>query len=120
MITNRSVDDVRITHDHHADIVFLEHLKEGFDEGVELAFIDGFISIDVEQVEHVPYIVLVRLFSAHECCEGADDLVELALIEALVVVRVELLVDLVHQEGNVGLGKLMACHSCFSLGYAHS
>lgn len=45
---------------------------------------------------------------AHKVGEGADDLMKFAFFEVLVVVRVKLLVDLIHEEGNVSLGELVA------------
>ena len=94
----------------HLDILLLEHLEEGLEQGLEFLPINRLIPVDVQQVEEILNIVLSGLLSPHEIDEGLHHLGKLALGEAVVLVLVEFVEDLVEDDRDVLLLELSLPH----------
>lgn len=92
------------------DIPLLKNLEEGLQQRFEFLSIDGFVTVDVEQIEEVFDIVLSWLLPAYKIDEGLDYSGKFAFCESVVLVLVEFVEDLVEDDWDVLLPQLSLPH----------
>lgn len=104
------VINISLLGDIYFDILLLEHLEEGLEQRLEFLPVDRLVTVDVQQVEEILDVVLSGLLSPHEIDEGLHHFGELALGEAVVLVMVEFVEDLVEDYRDVLLLQLALPH----------
>ena len=106
--SNGDVGDIAFLLDVNFNFAFLQYFEKGHEERGEFLPVDGFVSVDVEQVEDVLDVIGGGLLSAHQVDEGLDYFGELTFGEAVVLVLVELVEYLLKQLRDVLLSELAA------------
>ena len=84
------MDYVAFLLDLYLYLFLYQHFEEGAQEGEQFLAIQGFVPVDVEEVQDIFHVVLGRGIGPHQVGEHLHDLRELPPGEAPVPVLVEL------------------------------
>lgn len=111
----KSYGDIAFPFDVNLDLFFAQYLEKGGQQGHEFLAVHSLVSIHVQQIEKILDIVNGGLLSSDQINQGLDHPRELALREAVVFVRVELIEDLFEQRRKVLIAETtrLLLHFCY-------
>lgn len=92
---------VGFLYDLHLDFLLPEQLKEDSQNAGEFFAINSLVSVDVEKVEDVLYIIGWRTVSSNQSNERVQHLRKLVLREPFILVFIELAKNFVEEERDV-------------------